>query len=597
MKRYLLTILAVATAFASCTKFVQDEDIEFAGISSPEVKATTVGDTEISVTITPAEGTTYYSYVVSKGAARQLDATNLLQCKYESIAITVDEKKVSGIALSSETASVSLSLKGLVPNTTYTVYAVARNSQGVVSEVASASALTTDSTAPQYVARSFEESDSLLLFTVKFDDPVVATGKGEVTAKFYGVNTALDANGLFQVIKSVAVPAENVSSDASGLLYIAVPKEYYIPGAFVGIDWTADVAENALGAKVPAVTSLIGVQNNQLATAGVVGQYENVPFDLALTEKDEDGGFGGAEDDGEKDGPAIFNDWEELKMVSYARTRHPLAGFVKGAEVTVKSKDASGRTVSYSGSKYGVAAENAVAVSLDEDPGFGSLVSYTIAAGSVEDIYGNSNNELVVEDGYFCSYGYKLDDIAGTYTFSSTSAYAAYGYGPYENLLTIAASDNEKAGNVMFTGQLSDIDVKFYANFDMDAGTITLPEGPLVGTCVEVVFGENDEPLVGDDGQYVTEEYDVKLYISNGQSLYTDQLGFDVPVAHQLDFWFAGQAYIALSEWQGANLAGVYDMLNLRSVTYTPDAGPAAAVAQPRSVRKPVKVEGVLQAL
>lgn len=479
MKRYLLTILAVATAFASCTKFVQDEDIEFAGISSPEVKATTVGDTEISVTITPAEGTTYYSYVVSRGAARQLDATTLLQCKYESIAITVDEKKVSGIALSSETASVSLSLKGLVPNTTYTVYAVARNSQGVVSEVASASALTTDSTAPQYVARGFEESDSLLLFTVKFDDPVVATGKGEVTAKFYGVNTTLDANGLFQVIKSVAVPAENVSSDASGLLYIAVPKEYYIPGAFVGIDWTADVAENALGAKVPAVTSLIGVQNNQLATAGVVGQYENVSFDLALTEKDEDGGFGGAEDDEEDDGPAIFNDWKELEMVSYARTRHPLAGFVRSAEVTIKSKDANGRTVSYSGSKYGVAAANAVAVMLDEDPGFGSLVSYTIAAGSVQDIYGNSNNELVVEDGYFCSYGYKLDDVLGTYTVEGYQydfdTKGAKPFGP--EFLTIAKSDDPSKGNVLITNYFGvPCNLPLYADFDINAGTLTIFE-------------------------------------------------------------------------------------------------------------------------
>lgn len=596
MKRYLLTILAVATAFASCTKFVQDEDIEFAGISSPEVKATTVGDTEISVTITPADGTTYYSYVVSQGAARQLDATNLLQCKYESIAITVDEKKVSGMALRSETASVSLSLKGLVPNTTYTVYAVARNSQGVVSEVASASALTTDSTAPVIVDFDSAESESVMTFAVLFDDPVVATGEGEVTARFYAVNTARDADNFFVPRKEVKLSGENVFSQ-DGVLYFNVPAEEYIPGAYVGISWTADVAANALGAKIPAYTSTFGVADGSLSAKGVVARYKTVAFDLALTEKDEDGGFGGAEDDGGADGPAIFNDWKKLEMVSYARTIHPLAGFVKSAEVTVKSKDANGRTVSYPGSKYGVAAANAVAVMLDEDPGFGSLVSYTIAAGSVQDIYGNSNNEIVVEDGYFCSYGYKLEDVIGTYTFSSTSLYAEYGYGPYNNLLTIAASDNEKAGNVMFTGQLSDIDVKFYADFDMDAGTITLPEGPLVGTCVEVVFGEDDNPLVGDDGQYVTEEYDVKLYISNGQSLYTDQLGFDVPVAHQLDFWFAGQAYIALSEWKGANLAGVYDMLNLRSVTYTPDAGPAAVVAQPRSVRKPVKVEGVLQAL
>lgn len=593
MKRYLLTILAVATAFASCTKFVQDEDIEFAGISSPEVKATTVGDTEISVTITPAEGTTYYSYVVSQGAVRQLDATNLLQCKYESIAITVDEKKVSGMALRSETASVSLSLKGLVPNTTYTVYAVARNSQGVVSEVASASALTTDSTAPVIVDFDSAESESVMNFAVLFDDPVVATGEGEVTARFYAVNTARDADNFFVPRKEVKLSGENVFSQ-NGVLYFSVPAEEYIPGAYVGISWTADVAANALGAKIPAYTSTFGVANGSLSARGVVARYKTVAFDLALTEKDEDGGFGGAEDDGEADGPAIFNDWKKLEMVSYARTIHPLAGFVNSAEVTVKSKDANGRTVSYPGSKYGVAAANAVAVMLDEDPGFGSLVSYTIAAGSVQDIYGNSNNEIVVEDGYFCSYGYKLEDIAGSYTFYSTSGFT--GYGPYSNVLTVAASDNEKAGNVMFIGQLSDIDVKFYAYFDGDAGTITLPQNPIVGKCFDYVYVDG-KPAVDDDGKYIVDEFDAVLMLSDGESLYSNQLGFDIPAAHELSFWYAGKAFIGIIEFKGTSAVNYYDLLNLRSITYTPDAGPAAAFAQPRSVRKPVKVEGVLQAL
>lgn len=478
MKRYLLTILAVATAFASCTKFVQDEDIEFAGISSPEVKATTVGDTEISVTITPADGTTYYSYVVSQGAARQLDATNLLQCKYESIAITVDEKKVSGMALRSETASVSLSLKGLVPNTTYTVYAVARNSQGVVSEVASASALTTDSTAPVIVDFDSAESESVMNFAVLFDDPVVATGEGEVTARFYAVNTARDADNFFVPRKEVKLSGENVFSQ-DGVLYFSVPAEEYIPGAYVGISWTADVAANALGAKIPAYTSTFGVADGSLSARGVVARYKTVAFDLALTEKDEDGGFGGAEDGGESDGPAIFNDWKKLEMVSYARTIHPLAGFVKSAEVTVKSKDANGRTVSYPGSKYGVAAANAVAVMLDEDPGFGSLVSYTIAAGSVQDIYGNSNNELVVEDGYFCSYGYKLDDVLGTYSVEGYQydfdTKGAKLFGPES--LTIAKSDDPSKGNVLITNYFGvPCNLPLYADFDINAGTLTIFE-------------------------------------------------------------------------------------------------------------------------
>ena len=52
---------------------------------------------------------------------------------------------------------VKLTIGGLASNTAYTVYAVASNAQGVVSEVAVATATTTDGTAPQLLLDSLRK--------------------------------------------------------------------------------------------------------------------------------------------------------------------------------------------------------------------------------------------------------------------------------------------------------------------------------------------------------------------------------------------------------------------------------------------------------
>lgn len=585
MKRYLFTILAAGLAFTSCAKFVQDPKIEFAEIEAPAVTATTTSDTEINIGITPEDGTVYYSYVVVAGPVRELDPETVLKCKYSSIAISVTDegedgkeivKKVYGIVNASETESLSLNLAGLDPNTNYTVYAVASNAQGVISEVASASTLTTDSTAPKFLKATAVEDAGKMTFEILFDDPVVTTGEGKVTAKFYALNTEVDENGLFSVQKSVELPVENVSS-SNGLLYIEIPVEEYVPGACVGLDWTADIATNALGAKIPAKTSLVGVHDGGLATSGAVSQYKNVSFDLSLTEVDEDDSMGSEDTEEEVREPVKFSDWEGLQMVVYARTELPLEGYGRNAAVTVVTTEPTGRKITYATDNHDiVAADNTAFVGLEEEPAFGSLVSFYIAEDSIFDIYGNSNNAFEAEDAYFYSYGYKLDDVIGTYTFNSRSPYESYGYGPYANVLTISASDDEEEGNIKFAGELSDIAVEFYGYFDTDAGTIILPQTPVVGTCIDYVYGEDGKPLVGEDGNKVTYTFDAVLALSDGESIYSDQIGFDVPSPHTLNFWFAGQIFIGIIEMYQGSPYSIYDLLNLQSIEYTTEATASA---------------------
>jgi hypothetical protein len=85
---------------------------------------------------------------------------------------------------------------------------------------------------------------------------------------------------------------------------------------------------------------------------------------------------------------------------------------------------------------------------LNEQPAYGSTVSYTIAEGTFCDIFGNVNNEFTAEEEYYYSYGYTLADILGSYEVNATS----YWYGPTTTTLTIAAytpaEETPKTGTV-----------------------------------------------------------------------------------------------------------------------------------------------------
>lgn len=65
-------MLALAATVAACTDFAEDLKIDFAATEAPVVAATVVDDNTICVSVTPKEGTVYYSYVLIAGPAKAL---------------------------------------------------------------------------------------------------------------------------------------------------------------------------------------------------------------------------------------------------------------------------------------------------------------------------------------------------------------------------------------------------------------------------------------------------------------------------------------------------------------------------------------------
>ncbi|MDD6364869.1 MAG: hypothetical protein PUA47_05930 [Bacteroidales bacterium] len=592
MKKYLSTILAAAAVFAACTKFAEDAEITYASIEAPAVTAMAVSDSAVTMTLEPKQGTAYYSYVVAEGAATEVDPVNLLKGKSGIKALVVNEKEIAAVievkaeAVEDTKATatlplgkLTLELTDLKPNTKYTIYAVASNDQGVVSKLATATAVTTDELAPEFVDYDAAEEDSVMVYQLLFNDPVKLSGEGELKVHFYARNYFDATTKICPELMSLTIDPENIS-DNGGIITFEIPKDYYVPGANVDVTWSAGFVENALGLPCAAFpyTGYYYDQKGTFSAIGLAVRYKAVDFAFSYfeTEEEEDAFLEVNEtEDGVEPEIVYYMDWKELMMKAYARSAGQLVKKTTNAKVTVTVEDSNGRIVSYP-TASGILDAGTVGVMLSEEPGISTTASFTIAAGSFEDTFGNTNKEFELDCAlYYCSYGYTIEDIAGTYTFNFNSPMS----GSYTNIITISASDDDERGNVMLNGQMADVDVKIYGNFNFDNGELELESLPVVGTCQDYIWISEDEMVTDDEGNPILFDMEVVLGLSTGGAPYEYNLGFDVPAAHQLVPWYS-KYFWALFEQYGEKLIGFYDALTwTSSPEYTPDAEQAAAPA------------------
>lgn len=496
MKKILFTILAAAAMSAACTKFEQDTVPTYDSVAMPEVTATVVSDTEITVTVTAAENTHYYGYAVMKGAPGAT-ADKLVAGGYAKDGNVVAQgeagtPQTAQVKYSEETKTVTLELTGLTPLTEYTVYAAAVTEMGVTSEVAVKTVKTTDGTEPTLVSASFAEEDNVLTFTVNFNDPVQLTGNGTAKAWFYAENY-YNASGELILYKEVDIPADHMAAGGKSLL-LAVPASAYIPGAYVAVTFSADLVKNGAGAVNAAYEShTIGYdETGAVQKKGIFGYYDYASWDFSLVDPadlpDTEEGEGNMDDEEEVEEvePVYFSDWTELMMTAYTTSKYPLAGRTGEGGAGVVATESNGKTVSYPAKTFGVVSDYVAAVLLAEAPAYGASISFSIEEGTFMDIFGNVNNAFEAEGAYFCSYGYTLEDIIGSYQYTCVSAYSG---DPVTGTWTIAESDDPEKGNVMFTEMYSTECVSnVYAQFDPVSGTLTVPSLQLYGANDKYLF-------------------------------------------------------------------------------------------------------------
>lgn len=201
MKKYIIGLFsAICLMGAGCTEFEDFTPVDMGEGPAVTVTAEKTAVDAFKVTITPAEGTVYYSYIVTD-EAMTVDPDQLLQAKYEG----------STLVKAAEKPSVSGTLSNQNLGATYYVYAVASNDKGVCGAVASASVELPDEEAPYLVnvpdGNKYKATNGGRSVVLTFNETVVR-GSGAITYDVTKGDLTSYANGT---IESVVINNESVT--------------------------------------------------------------------------------------------------------------------------------------------------------------------------------------------------------------------------------------------------------------------------------------------------------------------------------------------------------------------------------------------------
>lgn len=284
MKKILVLLSAAVFALASCAKFESDITPELDKTAKPSIICNACGDSSIVVTIATSENAGYYSYAFAEGEAEELDPTALLKNKYASSVIA------SAVLNAADSTSAKLTFKNLDPNTTYTVYAVAASTTGVLTPIATLTKKTTDTTLPVLVDFSAEVSDGVLNVGLLFDDTVVL-GEGKLHAAVWAINTETTdyiPEGEQESIKilkdpvmTLDIPADSIAVNGS-LVLCSVPKEGISNGAFITVTYDAGLVKNVTGEMCEAYDLQLVSADGTVLTIG----DRIAPAEFTVTPKD-----------------------------------------------------------------------------------------------------------------------------------------------------------------------------------------------------------------------------------------------------------------------------------------------------------------------
>lgn len=225
MKKLLYSLLAAGLSFVACTDLDEDKSVVFTDQTSVTVDIKAVSDSAVVINVTPAAGAVRYAYALVKGS-------------YTADEITEDDvlDMTSGVLKVSEVPSVSETVRDLLPNTPYTVFAVAYSEHNHASAVAVKSAVTSDGVAPALVDYSVNGKDLLL----EFSEPVVIAD-----AKKIHVYVMSSVTNKFEESEFEAIAKANVVT-------IAAAKA--VPGIIVLATWDEGAFVDNVKLAVPAVT-------------------------------------------------------------------------------------------------------------------------------------------------------------------------------------------------------------------------------------------------------------------------------------------------------------------------------------------------------
>lgn len=482
MKKILYSLMAMSLFFTSCANFDDLVTENYGEGPNVAIEVSETSDNAFTFTVTPAEGTMFYSVLVAEGEeAEALDAETLYKCGYKADfgTVLVDAAKNATFTYD----MVDEDGKGIAsPNTTYQIYAVAANDKGVIGQIAVASVKTTDTSLPG-VADYEYDADNKAQF-VAFSENVYR-GEGAVKVQYYKYMEL--ANG---VLNPIDVAAEEIvvqiQANQAAVVAPTTPA-----GAFVAISWEEGAFVDGFGNKIKAVNS--GFSTTAGDFVGLYGQNATVAFEIA---------------DENITAPELgsnFGNWEEfMGEISFDFDIYANPEAPKSGALTVTYTNANSfKTIKLANDCWMVRGKKLYFV-MPEACAMGDVVTVSVAEGAVLDVYGNPNSEFTAEQGWLCSYGFTRDMFLGNYILSYTSYFDGL---DYAEAISVAADPESE--NVVLIKDMFAQGTQVKGEFDGDYGTITIPSGQLLGVYGFTMQDGSVAPISvylmdGNGGDYIT---------------------------------------------------------------------------------------------
>lgn len=493
MKKILFSIFA-ATMFTltSCISF--DDPVTEKYGEGPEVTITVneTSDNAFTFTVTPAEGTQWYSYLVDEAdEAEELSPATLLKGGYTSVANAVVE------AAKAPTTTNNMIVKDAPickPNTTYVIYAIAANDKGIVGHIATAVVTTTDSNAPETDITDFhQDKDGSVV--ASFSEKVYR-GEGKVSAKYYKE---------FDLENPVDVAEEDITVDIDGNLVLMAAAN--VPaGAYVAYSYEAGAFKDSKGLLCGAVNTSLNyeAETEDELFVGFWAHVENEAFEINDEMLSPEAG--------------VFPDWTKfVGTVKFDFPIYEVEDYKELGDISVTYKTAKrSTTVKLAPTDWSVnTEESTLTFKLPEAPDAGALVSVNFVKDIIFDVYGNGNAAFSSEFLWKC-FAMTKDMVFGNFNLSYVSYFdkAAYDGGTF----SIVEDPEVENGVIIKDLLLPGTEVK--GTYDLDKctvsisgkeqvfGTYTSKSGTIYGvTILDANEEDNIVFTVNADGSMETENW------------------------------------------------------------------------------------------
>ena len=446
MKKLIYSLAMVVMVLASCTKF--DDPVTENYGNGPDIQvAVTPGvpaDSVFTITLTPAAGTSYYSFAVGEGEeAESLDAQTLLKGGYGNPVLNA-----------SEHPSFTMTISDADPNTSYVVYAVACSDKGICGDIAVAQIKTGDAGVPGPV--DFEgDADNKTMYILFSED--VKRGSGDFKVQYYIEK---------DIMNPVTLPADSVQMDVSGKV-VTVVSTALPAGAYVTYSWSEGAFVDGAGNNCRAFTS--GLDMTKGTFTGINMRVTTVPFEIT---------------DENVTAPSVgslFDKWEEFKgELTFDFDVYRYDRLVKDGDVSVVYASDS-RTAIYklTAEQWSVSGKK-LTFTLPASPAPGEKVYVSLIEGAITDMYGNPNVEYTSEV-WWLFFAPTKEMVLGDFDFTFTSVYDEEPEEYDGGRVTI--TDLEDGKNGVMISNLFDGGEGFEVagTYDLSSAKVTIPGFQVVG--------------------------------------------------------------------------------------------------------------------